>query len=90
MYNKKSKRRSMKMTKINITLPEDVYKILQTKVKSRSKSAFICDAIRNYSKKKSQEKIIKKIVTEYSSYELNNEDKEWLSANLGRVKSKRN
>ncbi|MFN3698348.1 MAG: hypothetical protein ACK4VO_12995 [Pseudobdellovibrio sp.] len=73
----------MGAVRMNITLPEDVVKILKKKTKSGEKSSFIAEAIRSYSKKESQEELIKRLITEYSSYEMNTEDEDWLNADLG-------
>lgn len=71
--------------RMNITLPEDVVKILKKKTKSGEKSSYIAEAIRSYSKKESQEVLIKKLIAEYSSYEISSEDEEWLNADLGEL-----
>lgn len=73
----------MGAVRMNITLPEDVVKILKKKTKFGEKSSFIADAIRSYSKKESQEELIKRLISEYSSYEMNSEDEDWLNADLG-------
>ena len=73
----------MGAVRMNITLPEDVVKILKKKTKSGEKSSFIAEAIRSYSKKESQEELIKRLITEYSSYEMNTEDEDWFNADLG-------
>ncbi|MCM2353291.1 MAG: hypothetical protein NDI63_06690 [Pseudobdellovibrio sp.] len=73
----------MGVVRMNITLPEDVVNILKKKTKSGEKSSFIAEAIRSYSKKESQEELIKKLIAEYSSYESSSEDEEWLNADLG-------
>ncbi|MGZ3782614.1 MAG: hypothetical protein ACXVCY_18350 [Pseudobdellovibrionaceae bacterium] len=69
--------------RVNITLPEDVVKILKKKTKSGEKSAFIAEAVRFYAKNESKEELIKRMIEDYSSYKLNHEDKEWLDADLG-------
>jgi metal-responsive CopG/Arc/MetJ family transcriptional regulator len=69
----------MGATRMNITLPEDVVKILKKKTKSGEKSAFIADAIRFYAKNESQEDLMKRMIEGYkATYELSEEDKEWL------------
>jgi len=75
----------MGATRMNITLPEDVVKILKKKTKLGEKSSYIADAIRSYSKKESQEVLIKKLISEYSSYEVTQEDEAWLNADLGEL-----
>lgn len=70
--------------RVNITLPEDVVvKILKKKTKSGEKSAFIAEAVRFYAKNESKEELIKRMIEDYCSYKLNDEDKEWLDADLG-------
>ena len=72
---------------MNITLPEDVVKILKKKTKSREKSGYIADAIRAYSENESQENMIKRMIEGYQSEaQISLEDKEWLDSDLGRPK----
>lgn len=78
----------MGATRMNITLPQDVVKILNKKTKLGEKSSYIAEAIRTYSKKESQEALIKKLISEYSSYEVSQEDEEWLNADLGELSEK--
>lgn len=73
----------MGAVRVNITLPEDVVKILKKKTKAGEKSAFIADAVRFYAKNESNEALIKRMIADYSSYSLSSEDKEWLDADLG-------
>jgi metal-responsive CopG/Arc/MetJ family transcriptional regulator len=71
----------MGVVRMNITLPEDVVKILKKKTKSGEKSAFIAEAIRFYAKNESQEDLIKRMIEGYqSTNELSAEDQEWLEA----------
>ena len=73
--------------RINITLPEDVVKILKKKAKFGEKSAFIAEAIRFYAEKESQEALIKRMIEGYqSTSELSQEDKDWIEADLTRAK----
>jgi metal-responsive CopG/Arc/MetJ family transcriptional regulator len=70
--------------RMNITLPEDVVKILKKKTKTGEKSAFIAEAIRFYVKNESQEDLINRMIEGYkASNKLSPEDKEWLEADLG-------
>lgn len=70
--------------RMNITLPEDVVKILNKKAKSGEKSFFIAEAIRFYSKRESQENLIKRMIEGYQvSNKLSDEDLEWLNADFG-------
>jgi hypothetical protein len=73
----------MGVVRMNITLPEDVVKILKKKARSGEKSAFIADAIRFYSKNESREDLMKRMIEDYQSYQLTGEDREWLDADLG-------
>lgn len=75
----------MGVVRMNITLPEDVVSLLKKKTKSGEKSSFIAEAIRAYSKKISQEELIRKLIAEYASYEGTAEDEEWLNADLGEI-----
>ncbi len=75
----------MGVVRVNITLPEDVVKILKKKTKSGEKSAFIAEAVRSYAKNESREMLIKRMIEDYKSYELASEDKEWLDAELGKA-----
>jgi len=73
----------MGAVRINITLPEDVVKILKKKTKSGEKSAFIAEAIRFYAKNETQEDLIKRMIEGYqSTNELSREDKEWIETHL--------
>jgi metal-responsive CopG/Arc/MetJ family transcriptional regulator len=68
---------------MNITLPEDVVKILKKRTKSGEKSAFIAEAIRSYAKNESQESLIKRMIEGYqATNELSQEDRDWLDSNL--------
>jgi len=73
----------MGAVRMNITLPEDVVKILKKKTKSGEKSAFIAEAIRSYSKNESREDLMKRMIEDYQSYKITDEDQEWLDADLG-------
>lgn len=73
----------MGVVRMNITLPEDVVKILKKKTKAGEKSAYIAEAVRSYSKNESKEDLIKRLIADYSSYTLEEEDREWLDADLG-------
>lgn len=69
----------MGAVRMNITLPEDVVKILKKKTKSGEKSAFIAEAIRFYAKNESQEDLMKRMIEGYQSMnQLNEEEQEWL------------
>lgn len=69
--------------RMNVTLPEDVVRILKKKTKSGEKSAYIAEAIRFYSKKETQEELIKKMIEGYkASHDLSSEDQTWLNADL--------
>jgi metal-responsive CopG/Arc/MetJ family transcriptional regulator len=73
----------MGAVRINITLPEDVVKILKKKTKSGERSAFIAEAVRFYAKNESQEELMKRMIEGYqSTNELSHEDKEWIEADL--------
>lgn len=73
----------MGVVRINITLPEDVVKILKKKTKSGEKSAFIAEAIRFYAKNESQEDLIKRMIEGYqATNEMSHEDREWVDADL--------
>lgn len=68
---------------MNITLPDDVVKLLKRKTKSGEKSSFIAEAIRAYVHRESQEHLIKRMIEGYqASSELTEEDTDWLSADL--------
>jgi len=49
----------MAAVRVNMTLPEDVIKLLNRKAKPGEKSAYIAEAVRQYAKKESQEELIK-------------------------------
>lgn len=72
----------MGVVRMNITVPEDVVKILKKKTKAGEKSAFIADAIRSYSKNESREDLVRRMIADYQSYQLTAEDSEWLDATL--------
>lgn len=73
----------MGVVRMNITLPEDVVKILKKKTKSGEKSAFIAEAIRSFVIKESQEDLIKRMIEGYqASNDLSQEDIEWLESDL--------
>ncbi|MFN7904310.1 MAG: ribbon-helix-helix domain-containing protein [Pseudobdellovibrionaceae bacterium] len=73
----------MGAVRMNITLPEDVVKILNKKTKLGEKSAFIADAIRAYVEKESHESLMKKMIRGYqASNAFTADDKEWLDADL--------
>ena len=73
----------MGVVRMNITLPEDVVKILKKKTKSGEKSAFIAQAIRSFVMKESQEDLIKRMIEGYqASNNLSQEDSEWLDTDL--------
>jgi hypothetical protein len=73
----------MGVTRMNITLPEDVVKILKKKTKAGEKSAFIADAIRQFAKNESQEDLIKRMIEGYNSTnDLTAEDLDWLNMGL--------
>jgi len=77
----------MGVVRMNITLPEDVVKILKTKTKSGEKSAYISDAIRAYAENESQEDLIKRMIIGYKEEaSLSDEDQDWLNADLGKSK----
>lgn len=74
----------MSAVRMNITLPEDVVKILKKKTKSGEKSAFIAEAIRSFALKETQADLIKRMIEGYeSSNALTDEDQEWMNADLG-------
>lgn len=74
----------MGAVRFNITLPEDVVKILKRKTKPGGKSAFIAEAVRSFVRNESQEELIKRMIEGYqASSELSDEDTEWLGADLG-------
>ena len=74
----------MGAVRMNITLPEDVVKILKKKAKSGEKSAFIADAIRSYVKKESQKDLVKRMIEGYqASNVLAGADQIWLNVDLG-------
>lgn len=76
----------MGAVRMNITLPEDVVKILKKKTKAGEKSAYIAEAVRSYSKKESQEELIKRMIEGYrSESELSEEDQDWLNADFGEM-----
>lgn len=73
----------MGAVRINITLPEDVVRILKKKTKSGEKSAYIAEAIRSYAKNESQETLIKRMIEGYqATNELSQDDKAWIEADL--------
>ena len=69
--------------RMNITLPEDVVKILKKKTKAGEKSSYIASAIRSYANNESKEELVKRLIADYSSYQLEEEDREWLDADFG-------
>lgn len=74
----------MGAVRMNITLPDDVVKILKKNTKAGEKSAFIAEAIRSFAKNESQQDLIKRMIQGYQAgNELSDEDKEWLNADLG-------
>lgn len=74
--------------RMNITLPNDVVKILKKKTKSGEKSAFIAEAIRVYAKKESQVDLIKRMIEGYqATNELTEEDQDWLNADFDENKN---
>lgn len=76
----------MGAVRMNITLPEDVVKILKKKSKTGEKSAFIAEAIRVYAKNESQKAIIKRMIAGYqASHNQTSEDLAWLNADLSRI-----
>ena len=73
----------MGVVRMNITLPEDVIKILKRKTKSREKSAYIADAIRAYARNETQEELILRMIEGYKAEaDSTEEDKEWMEADL--------
>lgn len=73
----------MGVVRMNITLPEDVVKILKKKTKAGEKSAFIAAAIRSFVAKESQEDLLKRMIEDYQAgNDLSKEDVEWLEADL--------
>ena len=74
----------MGAVRMNITLPEDVVKILKKKTKSGEMSAYIAEAIRCLAKSETQENLIKRMIEGYqASNQFTREDQEWLNADLG-------
>lgn len=57
----------MAAIRVNMTLPEDVIKLLNKKAKSGEKSAYVAEAIRQYAKKESQEELIKRMIEGYAA-----------------------
>lgn len=57
----------MGAVRVNMTLPEDVIKLLNKKAKPGERSAFIAEAIRHYVKKESQEELIARMIEGYTA-----------------------
>ena len=57
----------MAAIRMNITVPEDVVKILKKKAKPGEKSAFIAEAIRSFVHQKSRQQLIAEMIEGYSS-----------------------
>ena len=57
----------MAVVRVNMTLPEDVIKLLNKKAKPGEKSAYIAEAIRHFAKKESQEELIHRMIEGYSA-----------------------
>jgi len=57
----------MAAVRVNMTLPEDVIKLLNRKAKPGEKSAYIAEAVRQYAKKESQEELIKRMIEGYAA-----------------------
>ncbi len=55
----------MAAIRVNMTLPEDVIKLLNKKAKPGEKSAYIAEAIRQYARKESQEEMMKRMIEGY-------------------------
>lgn len=73
----------MGVIRMNITLPEDVVKILKKKTKTGEKSFYIAEAIRAFAEKESQEEIIHRMIQGYQQEStLTEEDTEWIGSNL--------
>lgn len=73
----------MGATRMNITLPEDVVKILKRKTRSGEKSAYIAQAIRSFAEKDSHDGLIKKMIEGYrATNKLGVEDQVWLDSDL--------
>jgi metal-responsive CopG/Arc/MetJ family transcriptional regulator len=57
----------MGVKRINVTLPEDVIKILDKRTKSGEKSAYIADAVRAYSHKQSKQLLVQEMIRGYQA-----------------------
>jgi metal-responsive CopG/Arc/MetJ family transcriptional regulator len=55
----------MAAIRVNMTLPEDVVKLLNKKAKPGEKSAYIAEAIRQYARKESQEELMNRMIEGY-------------------------
>jgi len=60
----------MGVKRINITLPEDVLEILNKKAKNGEKSSYIAEAVRAYSKKQSQQLLVREMIRGYEATAL--------------------
>ncbi len=68
----------MGVTRMNITLPDDVVRILKKKTKAGEKSAYIAEAIRQHEKHQSARKLFRELIEAYSSRgEDQGELKDW-------------
>lgn len=57
----------MGVKRVNITLPEDVIEILNKKSKDGEKSSYIAEAVREYSKNKSRQTLIREMIKGYQT-----------------------
>ncbi len=73
----------MGAVRMNITLPEDVVRILKKKTRAGGKSAFIAEAIRSYAQQESQEELVKRMIEGYQAESLQDEEQDWLNADMG-------
>ena len=55
----------MAAIRVNMTLPEDVIRLLNKKAKPGEKSAYIAEAIRQYARKETQEELMKRMIEGY-------------------------
>jgi hypothetical protein len=66
----------MTVKRMNITLPEDVVKILKKHTKTGEKSAYIAEAVRQYEKRKSTQQLVRELMRAYSIRAEEQDDQE--------------
>lgn len=75
----------MAAVRMNITLPAKTAKKLEKVAKPRERSKFIADAIEKALHAETMEALMKRMIEDYRSIEIDDETKEWLDADLGEL-----